>query len=306
VRPGTHRESATSGAPAAGAGTRRRRRLDALASLLSDDADTVRAQVRAHLLRAGPEALPALRRAAAGEQPRIRARARGLLLEMEQREALRRLARFAVREPLDLERALFLLARFHAPGLDPRPYQRALDAFAAGVARRAAAESDPMKRALTLVEHLGGEVGMGGSVGEFHHPDNIDLHRAIERRAGMPLTLSALWLFVARRASIQAALVPLPGHVMLRLTGDRQSVIVDPYHKGRVRTEAECREYLRRHGLPARPSAFQDAQPGMMLRRQVSNLLRSARMRGLSREVRSLAALLRALEPRREPGRLPA
>lgn len=280
-------------------------RMDALTSLLSDDSPNVLHEVRRAFEDAGEQSRPALERSARSQDPRIRARARMLLFEREQRSALKRFARYAWRPKVDLERGLFLLARFHAPRLDPRPYQRALDAMAAEVARRSSGASDERARVLALTEYLGQELRFGGSRGEFHHPDNIDIHRVIERRAGIPLTLSAIWLFVARRAGIRAALLPLPGHVMLRLYWGSGSVIVDPYHDGRTRTEAECRSYLAKHGASAGAAAFRDAPDANVLRRQVANLARSAQLRGRTREARRLTALVRALEPRRPSGSLP-
>jgi regulator of sirC expression with transglutaminase-like and TPR domain len=281
-----------------------RSRLDAISSLLADDSPHVQAEVRKALENAGKESRPVLERAARSHDARLRARARSILSERAQRSAFRRFARYAFHPGVDLERGLFLLARLHAPRLDPRPYQRALDAMAAEVARRGSSKTDEFARAMVLAEYLGKELRFGGSRGEFHHPDNIDLHRAIERRAGIPLTLSAIWLFVARRAGIRATLVPLPGHVMLRIHAGRRSGIVDPYHEGRTRTDAECRTYLAKQGLAASSAAFRDAPDPILLRRQVANLARSAELRGRVREARNLVTLVRALEPRRASGSL--
>jgi regulator of sirC expression with transglutaminase-like and TPR domain len=297
----------------------KKNRLAALASLLADDSPSVLAKVRRALESSGRESNPALERAAASDDARLRARARGILMQRARRAARRRFVRYASRTDLDLERALLLLARIHAPGLDPRPYSRALDAMAAEVAKRAAgrrsthatratrapSESDDLERALVLSEYLGKELAFGGSRGEFHHPDNVHLHRAIERRAGVPLTLSAIWVFVARRAGIRAAFVPLPGHVMVRLYGGSRCAIVDPYHQGRKRTEAECKTYLEKHGITLNSGSFREVPDAVLLRRQIGNLARSAEIRRLPGEARAMTALLRALEPRRKRGALP-
>jgi regulator of sirC expression with transglutaminase-like and TPR domain len=282
----------------------RRTRLDAVASLLADDSPAVVQEVRRALDEAGAQALPALARAAKCSDARLRSRARALLVEHEKQSSLRRVLRYASRPDPDLERALLLLARYHAPGLDPRPYSRALDAMAAELARRVPARKPAtpdaeLQRALALSQYLGQELGIGGSRGEFHHPDNIHLHRAIERRAGVPLTLSAIWVFVARRAGIRAGFVPLPGHVMVRIYAGWQSAIVDPYHHGKRRTEAECRSYLQKHGITVGEASFREAPDAALLRRQVGNLARSAELRSLPAEARGLTGLLHALEPRR-------
>ena len=121
----------------------------------------------------------------------------------------------------------------------------------------------------------------------------------IERRAGVPLTLSAIWVFVARRAGIRAGFVPLPGHVMVRVYAGWQSAIVDPYHHGKRRTEAECRSYLQKHGIAVNAASFREAPDSALLRRQVGNLARSAELRRLPAEARALTAMLRAMDPRR-------
>jgi regulator of sirC expression with transglutaminase-like and TPR domain len=279
-------------------GTVERARFSVLVSLLSDDSAHVWDGVRRQFESAGARALPALRKAAQSPHPLVRSRARTILADREKRLALRRLLRYAVRENLDLERALFLLARFRDPELDPRPYQRALDAMAAEVSRRASKKSGELQRALCLCEYLGKELEYGGTLSDFHHPDNIHIHRAIERRAGMPLTLCAIYMFVARRANMKVAPLPLPGHVMLRVYGANQSVIVDPYEKGKARSEADCKKYLEQHKLAYHPAWLSDAGDAVMLKRQVMNLLRSAQTRGLVRDARELSSVMRALEPR--------
>jgi regulator of sirC expression with transglutaminase-like and TPR domain len=290
-----------------GSGTRRRSiahraRFEALASLLGDDAPVVRDAVRREYESAGRMGLPSLRRVSKGDAPVPRGRARTLLLDREKTLALRRLLRYVSTGEIDLEKALFLLARYHDPRLDPRPAQAKLDAMAREVATRARGLADPLDRAHVLVAHLGRKLGYGGSAGDFHHPDNVHIQRVLETRRGIPLALCALYMFVGERAGIRATCVPLPGHVMLRLHGDAQSRIVDPYHHGQVRTEKDCRRYLEQNGLTVKGAWFRDADDATLLRRQVANLVRSAELRGLPRERRELALVGRLLEARTQSG----
>jgi len=286
--------------------TARRNRLATLASLLGDDSEVVWGGVRRQFELSGRAALPTLMRAAASESPRIRSRARMIVHDREKTLALRRVLRYVTTRtsaaPLELERALFLLARYYEPKLDPRPFQRQLDTLARGVEERAKDLGDPLQRAQAMVSYLGKELDYGGSSGGFHHPDNIHLHRVIERRAGMPLSLCAVYLLVGRRAGISAACVPLPGHVMLRLHGNGSSIIVDPYHRGQLRSERDCRKYLEQNGLPLKAAWFGDAGDAVLFKRQVANLARSAELRGLRRERRELMLLGRVLEPKSAVG----
>lgn len=270
--------------------------MSALIELMDDPSPIVWTEVKRELLRGGQPAERALARATREGPARGRMRARKLLLELDRARHARRLLRFACATELDLERGLWLLARFEEPGLDVRPYVLALDAMAAEVLRRIEKLAPTAERALVLCQYLGRELGYRGDDEDYHHPDNVYLHRAIVRKRGLPLSLCAIYVLVARRAGIQAAIVPLPGHVMLRLYGSDKSVIVDPFHQGAVRTERDCLKFLAENGLAFQSSWFGDASEAAMFGRQTNNLCASYRRRGLLREVELLELVLGALE----------
>ncbi len=269
----------------------------ALAVLIDDESPLVWRAVRAEFRRLGRRAVPLLWRLARGsDRPRARGRARGLLAERDRERAERRLARFACGDALDLERGLFLLVRLQEARFDARPYLKTLDRLADRVRKSASAESGGLAAALCRV--LGTELRYGGALPDYHHPDNLHLHRALERHRGLPLTLTAIWLFVARRVGLRAAALPLPGHVMLRLYSGpgTEPLIVDPFDYGRLRTERECLQYLTRHGLEFRPEWFRDADDRTMFRRQLANLARSHELRRLPRELRGVQRILGILD----------
>jgi regulator of sirC expression with transglutaminase-like and TPR domain len=282
-------------APSATGGAHRRDgRFRALIRLLGDESPFVWERVRVELAHEGRRARAALRRESGSNDPRSRSRARTLLAELERRAVVRRLCGYASRDAIDLERALFLLARYFSPTLDPRPFQQALDAYAAELLERGRNVRHDVERARLLPKYLGEELGFGGTRGEFHNPDNIHLHRVLERRAGMPLSLCSIYLFVARRIGVRAGILPLPGHVMLRVAG----VILDPYDKGHERTERQCRQYVEDNRLPFHPNMLREASDRSMFKRQLQNLARSAERRGLRREAEDLALVLHALDPK--------
>ena len=276
-------------------------RLEALIALIGDENAGVRDVAKDELERAGEAALPYLRRAARAEDAATRVRARALLATADRGRARRRLIQYIGQGKIDLETGFFLMARLERPDLDARPYKRALDAFARAVRKRM--DEDPgLLASMALADYLGGEVGFRGDPSAYHHPDRIFLHRAIETRLGMPLTLTAIYLFVARRAEIRASALPIPGHVLLRVYGGDRPILLDPYRGGEVRTHQECIAYLERHGLAPQPSWFHDAGDALLLQRQLMNLMQSMRLRGLTREAREtykLAALVERQRSRR-------
>ena len=288
---GTTREAAVA-TPSTSAAEAARDRFSAMLALLDDDSRAVVQAVRKELEQAPKSVEPTLRRAARDSRARVRARARQILAERARRSAMRRLLGYARQGDIELERALFLLGRLERPDLDTRPYRKALDAMGAEVGRRAAREPDAFARSMVLTQYLGNELGFIGSEVDFSHPDNIHLHRTIERKQGMPLTLTAIYLFVARRAGIEAVPLALPGRVLLRVeAGEDMHLIVDPFAGGRVRTRADCEQYLAQHGLVPQPVWFHGATDRMLFERHTLNLMSSCEIRGLRREARDLHEL---------------
>lgn len=269
-----------------------------LLALLGDDSPVVRREVRRELLRRGRGGAALLARAQRSDDPRLRGAARGLALRFARARVARRMLRLALRPRISLESGLWLMSRFETPDLDVRPYQLALDAFAAEVLKRLDRTRAPGKPSDVLLEYLAGELGYSGDVEQYHHPDNVYLHSAITRRRGMPLTLTAIYLAVARRASIRAAAVALPGHVMLRIYDGERSVLCDPFHAGKRLSERECLSYLAEHGLPFEPHWFDDASDAGLWLRHLRNLERGYAKLSLDADARELAPVISVLEQR--------
>ncbi len=273
--------------------------MELLIELLSDESPAVHAPVRQRLLAEGRAALPALRRAARDPEPRRRARARRLVAHLERQTVLRRLAGYALRPDIDVERGLFLLGRLERPDFDRRPYVKALDAMGAAVRARVSAAPDSPSAPLALAQYLGDELGFVGTEANFNHPDNVHLHRALETKRGMPLTLVAIYLLVARRAGLRAAPIALPGRVLLRLYAGPRSLILDPFLGGKARTRQDCVNYLAKHGLVPRPQWFADAGDAALFHRHILNLMGSHQARGHAREAAELQAIVAAVNRQR-------
>jgi len=291
---GTPPTSLAAGAPR---GRVDRARAALLVELLGDDSPVVVAGVRTELRRMGRSAEGALRRARDFGPTRLRARARQFLLEQARRRAVRRLVRHASSGAPDLERALFLIDSYGAPGEDLRGYVRVLDAFGHRLRERLG-RTVPGRGASVLVDYLAGEVGFAGSSSDFHHPDNIYMHRAIERREGMPLTLCAIYACVARRVGLEVSLLPFPGHVLLLVRDGEERTFVDPFGGGAVLSRSQCLRYLARQRIPYQAEYFQPAPDGHMFARQIANLTQSMRVRNRRPEAAGLELVARAYRDR--------
>src|SRR6185295_9265473 len=143
-----------------------KRRLRWLGDFLGDDSPVVRSEVRRQLLEAGRAAEPLLRRAAKHADPKVRPRARALLGERTRRERFRRLCAYVATRPIELEKALILLARWADPELDARPTRALLDSLALQVKKLAHERNEELYQASALADVLGRQLGYGGNTAE--------------------------------------------------------------------------------------------------------------------------------------------
>ncbi len=78
------------------------------------------------------------------------------------------------------------------------------------------------------------EMGFIGNILNYHHPDNACIDKVIENRRGSPMTLSAVYMLLARDAGLKAGGCEIPGHYCVRVEDSPGSIIIDPFNRGRL------------------------------------------------------------------------
>jgi len=126
-----------------------------------------------------------------------------------------------------------------------------------------------------LLHVLGEQMGFQGNLGHYYDPGNSFLHLVIEQRRGLPITLSLLYMAVARRLGIRLDGMGFPAHFMLRYQDETGSWLIDPFHRSAVQEE-EAAGYLSGlfHQHVQLHSAVVDytVSPRMLLLRLLNNL----------------------------------
>lgn len=126
-----------------------------------------------------------------------------------------------------------------------------------------------------LLHVLREQMGFQGNLGNYYDPDNSFLHRVMERRRGLPITLSLLYMAVARRMGIRLDGMGFPAHFMLRYQDELGCWLLDAFH-GAVVSEADVASYLT--GLFRQPVRLHSAvaeytvSTRMLLLRLLNNL----------------------------------
>ncbi len=224
--------------------------LRALISLLDDEDDFTRQTAETKVAELGVRAEPYLREAATAGGESLRDAADGLLRTIAFPDFLDMLSEFAARpnHQIDLEEGAFLLARMEYPTLDETPYRRRLDRWGKRVSARLSGDESPTVQVTELNEVLFEDVGFRACHEDYYDPDNSFLGRVIERRQGIPLTLSVVYMLVARRAHIPLLGVGMPGHFLVKHANSRRDLFIDPFNGGQLLTYHDCRQFLMKSG----------------------------------------------------------
>jgi regulator of sirC expression with transglutaminase-like and TPR domain len=146
---------------------------------------------------------------------------------------------------LDLAAMALALAAHARPGLDARPYAAHLDALAADAESSAPPALEPAEQAAALNRVLFARAGYRGDRETYDDLANADLARVIDRRKGLPIALSILYLHVARSLGWPAAGVNFPRHFLVRLGTGADGVFADPFEEGAVRTAGDLAALLK-------------------------------------------------------------
>ncbi len=131
--------------------------------------------------------------------------------------------------PLD-ELALALAAEFGE--VDAEAALERLDRLGVEIADLAAIDAGPEAEAEAVREVLGRRHGFVGDSDDYDHPDNSMLDRVLDRRRGLPILLSVVYVEASRRAAIELAGVGLPGHFVVGHFGLVPPVLLDPFAGG--------------------------------------------------------------------------
>src|SRR5215467_13987350 len=168
------------------------------------------------------------------------------------------------------------------------------------VATMAGDLADLIRRRGAAPERLGDVIASAyayrGDNETYDDLQNADLARVIERRKGLPVALSILYLHVARAQGWDAEGLAFPGHFLLRVAIDGARHVVDPFHDGQVRDAADLRELVRRvlgRDAELQPGHF-DAVPDrdVLLRLENNVRLRLAKAEDWAGAARSLDRML--------------
>jgi regulator of sirC expression with transglutaminase-like and TPR domain len=175
--------------------------------------------------------------------------------------------------PLDVADVALLLASDEYPDLDVAECLDWIDQLACEVSPRLI--GDLCDRTAALGSFLFEERGFRGNERDYYDPRNSYLNDVIERRLGIPITLSVLAMSVGARAGIEVVGVGLPGHFIAKAVAENEEVLFDPFHGGRLLEPEDCIQLVETatgQAFDLTAEAFEAVPLGALVARMLTNL----------------------------------
>jgi regulator of sirC expression with transglutaminase-like and TPR domain len=145
---------------------------------------------------------------------------------------------------IDLAEAALLIAAEEYPDLDMAAYLTLLARMGEELRRRTRDVRSAASALETLNHYLFDELGFAGNLEEYYDPRNSYLNEVLDRRTGIPISLSTVYMAVARHGGLPISGVGFPGHFLVKVASGGEEIVLDPFNRGAILTEADCQKLL--------------------------------------------------------------
>ncbi len=246
----------------------------ALISLLVDEDPAIYQMVRGKILSYGPVVCEWLQPHMLSSDPIMRRRALEIVNHLARKGSDEKFLDFCHHngEELDLEMAAGLLAQTQYPDTNIEAYQALYDSWASELRTRISSAVEAEKNLSLINQYLFSELRFAGNEQFGDNPENCYLNRVVDRRTGNPISLCAIYLFLARRLRLPITGIGLPGHFICRFQSTTKEIYIDAFRKGRFWTKADCIKHLLNNNHGLQEGYLAPVTPRRMLLRMCANL----------------------------------
>ena len=150
-------------------------------------------------------------------------------------------------DQIDLAHGALLIAKAAYPDLKALLYIERLDRMASKVKLDMTANTNSEDIIAQLNDAIFEQEKFRGNRKNYYDPDNSFLNRVLDRKTGIPITLSLIYIEVARRLGLDVRGIGLPGHFITALHHSSEKIFIDPFNRGEILTVDECLEIIRTH-----------------------------------------------------------
>jgi regulator of sirC expression with transglutaminase-like and TPR domain len=178
-------------------------------------------------------------------------------------------------DAIDLAKAALYIALEEYPNCEPQEYLNALDAMADELRSRLPIQNYPLRIIQTINRYLYDDLEFSGNEAEYYDPRNSFLNEVIDRRSGIPITLSLVYLEVAKRIEFPMVGIGMPGHFLIKPNFEDAGIFVDAFNGGEILFPEDCQARLSQiYGQPMQlqPAFLAPVSAKQLLGRMLGNL----------------------------------
>lgn len=225
-----------------------------------------------------------------------------ITLDVKSEEVLQRLEKLCGTQvqKVDLLRSGLVLAQLDESDVDVEAYVSSVDRMAEEIKAKFPAEADDKAKLALLHQYLFEENGFHGSRVDYYHRANSYLNRVIDDREGIPITLSVLYMELAKRVGLVVEGVGLPSHFVVRVkrSGESDRTIVDAFDRGKELTKAEAEALVKEQtGSVPTEEMWQAVTERAILQRMLQNLMGVAQQQGDREALRRYLSAMLVMDP---------
>jgi len=269
-----------------------------LIKLLTDRDEFVRNRVQEQLIDLGEDALPFLEIAVRGGDDDLRIQANTVIqsiLPQKLAEKFRQLAQKGLGQDIDLETGMMLIMEFGYPNSDPEEFRQKLDELAQNFADILNPEAEPPEIVAAFTHFLFQQKGFKGNKDDYQNPDNSFLNKVLDNQTGLPITLSAICVLLAKRLHLPIVGVGMPGHYIVKYSLPIEPIYFDPFHQGRLLTKKECIQIVEQFGHSFEEHFLSQATQRETLIRMLNNLIQVYKKSNETKKAETLTKYIKIL-----------
>jgi regulator of sirC expression with transglutaminase-like and TPR domain len=226
--------------------------FQSLIKLIDDENDFIYQNVKDKFLSYGKEAMHFLKDFFNSDNITIAERAKEIYELINFKFLDKKLRDLSYKESF-LEEAAFAIASYEYPETDYDNYKMILDKMAIDLKEQIDKKYTDFVTVYDKVKMLNDyffhEKVFKGNTKDYYEPDNSYLNRVIDRRTGIPITLSIVYMLIAGRIGIQFHGVNIPNHFIIKYKDDIDEFFIDVFNFGVIISKFEALNFLRQFGI---------------------------------------------------------
>jgi regulator of sirC expression with transglutaminase-like and TPR domain len=147
-------------------------------------------------------------------------------------------------EDIDLEKTVLLLSYWNNPDVEVQEIVAQLDEMAADIRKEMPVSGHPLSFIDIVNKQLFSKWGFKGNSKDYYNPDNSFIDLVLTNRTGIPISLSVIYILIARRLGLPLIGIPMPAHFIVKYDDSEDEIYLDPFYNGKIYNREECIHYL--------------------------------------------------------------